>query len=166
MAGHDKSESAVTIVRNRWSRCSGIPNWHIVAGVDRTDSCFVGATFVRRDPIWIAVCFHGLAEEALGRQQKVNSLSLLVDSAIAIFSAALDPEVCPIDAPPPADRALVFPGRVLGERREADRPLFGWRMVDRHTTLRRHFLEMPVTQRVSYIPVDADQGPVGRSASL
>ena len=52
----------------------------------------------------------------------------------------------------------------LDERQETDRPPVGRRMVDRHTTLFHLLLEVPVTQRVSHIPTDADQDHVGRKA--
>lgn len=56
MTGHDESEPAVTIVRNHWSRGSGIPtlgmarsNVHLKA--DRSDGWIEGRTAWLRDPV-------------------------------------------------------------------------------------------------------------------
>jgi len=79
----------------------------------------VGATLVHRDFVGIAVRCHGLVEEALGcgqalgRHQEVDSLARLVDSAIKVFSDALDLDVRLIYAPTADNRALVVAGDLL-----------------------------------------------------
>ena len=103
-------------------------NWHVAAGVDRIDGRLVGTALVYRDFVKIVVCARGLVEEALRRshvalhrQQKVDSLSLLVDGAIEILPDALDLDVGLIYVPAAVNQALVFAGRFLDERRETDR---------------------------------------------
>src|SRR5471032_1137031 len=104
-------------------------NRHIPAGVDRIDGSLVGAALVHRDLFGIAIRAHGLVEKALRRghvalcrQQKVDGLSLLVDSAVEVFPDALDLHVGLIHTPAATDRALVFAGNFLDERQKTDRP--------------------------------------------
>ena len=52
---------------------------HVAANINRIDGRLAGATFVHCDLVRIFVFSHGLVEEALRREQKVDSLSLLVD---------------------------------------------------------------------------------------
>ena len=108
------------------------------------------------DLLGIAVRSHGLLEEALRRshvalrrQQEVDGFALLVDSAVAVFSDALDLDACFIHAPAAVDRAHVFPGHLLDERQETNRPPLDRRMGDRYAALFHHFLDVPVAQRVS-----------------
>ena len=146
-------------------------DWYVAPGVDRIDRRLVGAALVHRDLARIAVRSHGLVEEALRRghvalrrQQEVDGLALLVDSAVEILPDALDFDVCLIHAPATADRALVFPGHLLHERQETNRPPVDRRMVDRYAALFHHLLEVPVTQRVGRIPTDADQDDIDGKA--
>ena len=71
-------------------------NRHVAAGVDRIDRRLVGAALGHCDLVWTAICSHGLVEEAfrrghveLRRQQEVDGLALLVDSAVEVFPDAL-----------------------------------------------------------------------------
>ena len=93
---------------------------HAGPGVDRIDGRLVGAALVHRDLVRIAVRSHGLVEEALrcgnialGREQEVDGLSLLIDGAVQVFPDAFDLDVGLIHAPAAADWALVFTGHVL-----------------------------------------------------
>ena len=102
---------------------------HVAAGVDRIDGRLVGPAFVHRDLVRVAVRSHGLVEEALrrghvalGRQQEVDSLALLVDSAVEVFPDALELDVGLIHAQAAANRALVFVGHLLDERQETNGP--------------------------------------------
>lgn len=144
---------------------------HIAAGVDRIDRRLVGATLVHRDLVRIAVRSHGLVEEALRRshvalcrQQEIDGLALLVDGAVEVFPDALDLDVRLVHAPAVTNRALVFARHFLDQRQEADRPSVDRRMVDRHAALLHHLLEVPVAQRISRVPADADQDHVDRKA--
>ena len=65
---------------------------HIAAGVDRIDRRLVGAALVHCDLVRIAICSHGLVEEALRRQQEVDGLALLVDSAVEVFPDVVESE--------------------------------------------------------------------------
>ena len=56
------------------------------------------------------------------REQEVNGLAVLVDGAVEVFPGALDLDVRLVHAPVGADRALVFPGHLLDERQETNRP--------------------------------------------
>ena len=92
--------------------------------------------------------------------------SLLVDGAVQVFPYALDLDVGLIHAPAAAGWALVFPGHLLDERQETNRPPIDRRMVDRHAVLFHHLFQVTVAQRVSYIPPDANQDHVDRKAHL
>ena len=102
---------------------------HVTAGVDRIDGCLAGAVLVHRDLVRFAVCSHGLIKEALRRghvalfrQQKVDSLSLPVDSAIAIFPDALGLDVGLTHTPASVNRAIVFTRHFFDAWQETDRP--------------------------------------------
>ena len=148
--------------------------WRTTIGTSRRGRSYrwpsVSDVLVHRDLVRFAVCSHGLVKEALrrshvalGREQKGDSISLPVDGAIEIFSDALDLDVGLIHAPASADRALVFAGHFFNERQETNRPPVDRRMLDRHTTLFQHLLDVPATQRVSRISADADQNHASRS---
>jgi hypothetical protein len=144
---------------------------HVAAGVDRIHGRLVSAALVHRDLVWIAVHSHGLVEEALRssyvalrRQQEIDGFALLVDGAVEVFPGTLDRDVRLIHAPATADRALVFAGHFLDQRQEADRPSINRRMVDRHAALLHYLLEVPVAQRISGVPADADQNHINRKA--
>jgi hypothetical protein len=105
-------------------------NRRIAAGVERIDARLIGPALFDPDLVRIAVRSHGLVEEALrrghvalGRQEKVDGLSLLVDSAVEVFPDALDLDVRLIHALTALDQALVFPRHLLDERQETNGPL-------------------------------------------
>jgi hypothetical protein len=88
---------------------------HFAAGVDRIDRSLVGPALVHRDLSQITVRSHGLVKKtlrcghvALCRQQRVDGLSLLVDSAVEVFPDPLGLDVRLIPAPAAVDRALPF----------------------------------------------------------
>ena len=119
---------------------------HVAAGVDRIDRRLVGAALVHRDLVRVAVRSHGLVEEAIrrshiafGREQEVDGLSLLIDGAVQVFPYAFVLHVGLIHAPAAADWALAFPGHLLDERQETNRPQIDRRMVDRPAALLYHF---------------------------
>ena len=104
-------------------------DWYVAPGVDRIDRRLVGAALVHRDLVRIAVRSHCLVEEALccghvalGREQEVDGLSLLIDGAVQVFPDAFDLDVGLIHAPAAADWALVFTGHVLDQGQETNRP--------------------------------------------
>jgi len=81
------------------------------AGVDRIYERLIGAALAHRDFVWIAICSHGLVEEALRRRhvalrrlQELDALTLLVDDALEVFPDALDLDICLIHALPPTGR--------------------------------------------------------------
>lgn len=86
------------------------------SGVNRINRCLVGAAFVHRDFVQIAIRSHGLNEEALRRQQEVDGIALLIDSEVEVLLDALDSDVCRIRAPTAADRTLAFAGHFLDKR--------------------------------------------------
>ena len=144
---------------------------HFAVGVDRIDRRLVGAALVHRDLVRIAVCSHGLVEEALrcghiglSREQEVDGFSLLVDGTVKVLPDALDVDVGLIHAPAPTYRVLVFSGHLLDVWQKSDRPSVDRRMVDRHAALLHHFFQVPVAQRVSHVPANADQDHVDRKA--
>ena len=104
------------------------------------------------------------AVSRLGREQEVDGFALLVDGAVQVFPDALDLDVRLIHSPAGTDRALVFPGHLLDERQETNRPPIDRRMVDRHAALFHHFFQVPVAQRVCYVPANADQDHIDRKA--
>jgi hypothetical protein len=142
---------------------------HVAARVNRVGHRLVDAALVHRDLVRIAVRSHGLVEKAprcdhvaLNRQQEVDGLALLVDSAIEVFLYVLDLDVRLIHELAAANRALLFSGYLLAERQETYRPPVDRRMVDRHAALFHDLLEVPVAQRVGRIPSDADQDYIDR----
>ena len=144
---------------------------HVAAGVDRIDRRLVGAALVHRDLVRLAVRSHGLVEEALccdhvalGREQEVDGLSFLIDGAVQVFPDAFDLDVGLIHAPAAADWALVFPGYLLDQGQETNRPPIDRRMVDRHAALFHHFFQVPVAQRICCVPANADKDHIDRKA--
>src|SRR5471032_1972297 len=139
-------------------------NRHVPAGVDRIDGRLVSAALVHGDLVGNTVLAHGLVEEAfcgshvpLGGQKKIDGLSLLVDGTVKILPDAFDLDVGFVHAPAAADRAFVLAGQFLKQRQETNRPSVDRRMVDRHAALLHDLFQVPVAQRVSHIPANADQ---------
>src|SRR5471030_342323 len=121
-------------------------------------------SIVHGDLVGNTVLAHGLVEEAfrgghvpLGGQKKVDGFSLLVDGTVKIFPDAFDLDVGFVHAPAAADRAFVLAGQFLNQRQEANSPPVDRRMVDRHAALLHDLFQVPVAQRVSHIPANADQ---------
>ena len=56
----------------------------------------------------------------------------------------------------------MFASHLLDEWKETDPPSIDRRMVDRHATRFQHFLDVPVAQRISRLPSNADQDDFDR----
>src|SRR5471030_222623 len=67
-----------------------------------------------------------------------------------------------VHAPAAVDRAFVLAGQFLNQRQEANSPPVDRRMVDRHAALLHDLFQVPVAQRVSHVPANADQYHIDR----
>jgi hypothetical protein len=115
---------------------------------------------IRRCLLWLIL---GILLNAT-KPQEVRSLALLLDSTVKLFPDALDLNVSLVHAPAAANRALIFARHFLDQRQEADRPSVDRGVVDRDAALLHYLLDMPIAQRISGVPADADQDHVDREA--
>jgi hypothetical protein len=75
---------------------------------------------------------------------------------------ALDLDVGLIDAPAPANRALVTPERRLRHRKQFDGPTMHGRMIDLDAALSHHLFQISHTQPVGHVPPHAHQHYIKR----
>ena len=128
---------------------------HFASVIDLVHGRFVGAALVHRDLFGNTVGLHGLVKEAQGcglvvsgRQQKIDSLSLLVHCAVKVFSGTLDVDIGLIHAPVAAHWALLLTQHFFKQRQKPDCPTIDRRMDDKHAALLHRFLQMTIAERI------------------
>src|SRR5271166_5447124 len=93
---------------------------------------------------------------SFGAEQKIDSLSLLVDGAIEISPATLDLDVGLIDAPGSARLASEAIPPLFKFRNIALDPTHDCRMSQRYSAFGHHFHEIPKAELEPEIPSDAE----------
>src|SRR5512144_2247719 len=128
----------------------------------------IGAAFVDRDFVRQAVLPNRFLEEApggfliaMGGEEEVDGLSLLIDSTVKVFPLPLDLNVGLVHPPARADRALLpFSESGFQWRGEFLDPAVDIRMLNLTAALCHHFLQVPVAEWIGQIPADTQQDDV------
>ena len=142
-------------------------DWRGACAIDPLHGRLVGAALVHRDLLGNTAGLHGFIKKAqgcgfvaLGRQQEVERFAFLVYRTVEVSPGTLELDVSLVHAPAAAHRALVLAEHLLKQGQKPDCPAIYRGMVDKHAAFLHHFLQMPVAQRISRVPTDANQNHV------
>src|SRR5512144_556571 len=128
----------------------------------------IGAAFVDRDFVRQAVLPNRFLEEApggfliaMGSEEEVEGLSLLIDSTIKVFPLPLDLNVGLVHPPARTDRALLsFPESRFQFRGELLNPAVNSGMIHLNATLFHHVLQVPIAERIGQVPANTQQDDI------
>jgi len=126
------------------------------------DRCSVGTTFINIDETRFSVSTDGFGQKAshrlrvtLGRQQKIYSVAVLVDSTVKIFPCALNLHVGLVQPPTHASSFLVTSKCLFNARRVVNDSALYRTVIDRVASFLHQFFQVAIAQSVGHIPTHA-----------